>query len=316
MIRHMLAAMLTAAALLAPGVANAEFPDKAITLIVPSTPGSLPSIVAQAVSEGMQAKLGTPVLVVNRPGGNQMIGNSSVVRSPADGYTMGQAAGSLANIAAFMKEPPFDIAKDVKMLGAVAMTKLVLATGPKSEFSDFKGLIEYAKANPGKVHYSSTGADDPRLFSEAMKQQFSLNMVHVPFKGTAEAVTALIAGDIQLVWVGPSRIGDGNGLKPLAVTGTERAAQLPDVPASTELGLNDVIDQNFDMFVPGATPDDVAAKLAALLDEVTAQPDLIDKIAKAGAKVRRESPEETRKRIEARSIRAAEIAQAAGIEKQ
>ena len=134
MLKRLLIASLAAAAFAMPTVGHAEFPEKTITVIVPSTPGSQPSIVAQVITEAMQDVLGQSVIVVNRPGANQMIGNDAVVRSEPDGYTIGQASGSIANLNAFVKAPPFDPKTDVKMLGSTALTKLVLATGPTAPF--------------------------------------------------------------------------------------------------------------------------------------------------------------------------------------
>lgn len=270
--------LIAASALALASSAFAAYPDKPIKLIVPYTPGGVTDALARVMAKSLGERLGQQVLVDNRGGGGANIGADAVARSPADGYTllMGSAATHAINSSLY-KSLTYDHIKDFAPIILVAQVPNILVVNPSVPVESVKELIAYAKAHPDKLNFGSSGAGGTiHLSGELFKSMADVNMVHVPYKGSAPAVTNLIGGQIQVMFdssVVP-HIKSGR-LRPLAVTSAKRSSALPEVPTMAEAGLPGYeATAWFGILAPAGTPQSIIDKLntelvAALRDPAT-----------------------------------------------
>jgi tripartite-type tricarboxylate transporter receptor subunit TctC len=288
-----LSALLGAAAmvLLPLGTAVAqEFPAKPIRLIVGFPPGGPADFYARTIGQKL-AELGKqPVVVENRPGANGGIATEAVVRSPADGYTLLWAsAGMLAVNPSLYPSLPYNIARDLAPVILAVSVPEVLVVHPAVQAKDVKQLAALAKATPGQIAFASSGSGSlPHLAVESLKLAAGIDLVHVPYKGAAPAVTDLVAGRVQLsVFDLPVLlpfIKDGR-LRPLAVTSAKRSATLPEVPTLAEAGYPITMENWYGIAVPASTSKEVLTSLNALLGRAMQAPDTRERLATQGAMV-------------------------------
>ena len=291
---------LAAAALLATGMgsalAQADFPSKPLTMIVPFSAGGTTDILARIVGQAMGTELGQSVIIENKPGAGGNIGGQQAARSPADGYTLFMGTvGTHAINAALYSKMPFDPIKDFAPLTRVANVPNLLVANPKQPFTNVKELIAYAKANPGQVNFGSSGSGSSiHLSGELFKSMTQLDMVHVPYKGSAPAVSDLLGNQIAIMFDNmPSAIQHvrSGKLRPLAVTTAKRSPELPDVPTVAEAGVPGYEATSwFGLWAPAKTPADVQAKLHTTLVKVLKDPAVIKKIADQGGEVVIDTP--------------------------
>src|SRR5207237_4932672 len=197
------------AALAAPLIAHAQaWPSKPIRWVVPYTGGGITDVVTRVVTQKMQPALGQPIVVDNRPGANSILGADIAAKAPADGYTfLTVIAGHAANATLYSGKLPFDPVKSFAPISLAAIAPLIMTANTNFPAKDVKELIDYAKANPGKVNFGSSGIGAAaHLTTELLKQTAGIDMVHVPYKGTAPALTALMANDIQILIDVPSTL--------------------------------------------------------------------------------------------------------------
>ena len=251
------------------------YPAKPVRVVVPFPPGGPADIFGRGLAQGMSENLGQPVIVENIGGVGGVLGVDRVAKSPPDGYTLALNSASTLSIAPFsLSKIPYDVKKDFALITVVVRVPEVIAVHPSLPVKNLNELIAYAKANPGKVNFGSAGAGSiTHLAGELLKSEAKIDMVHVPYKGAAPAVTDLVGGQVQLgifdVPVLLSHIRAGK-LKALAVTSGKRAPSLPDVPTTAELKYPNVASDNwYGLVAPAATPQDVlkrihAAAMAAL----------------------------------------------------
>jgi tripartite-type tricarboxylate transporter receptor subunit TctC len=255
----------TALALAAPQ-ANAEFPERPLTLVVPFAPGGGTDNTARTLAEGMSASLGQPVIVDNRAGGGTIIGTNYVARSKPDGYTMVMATFAHAVNPALHSTLPYDTDKAFEPVALIAHSPNVLVVNPKLPFHSVKDLLDYAKANPGKLNYGSTGVGtSAHLAGELLKDLAGINMTHVAYKGAAPAVTDLLSGQIQVMLItaasATTYVKSGQ-LRALAVTSAQRSPAFPDLPTLAEAGVPGYLAESWTgMFVPAGTPQPVVLRL-------------------------------------------------------
>lgn len=252
--------------------AHASYPDRPITLVVPYTPGGVTDALARIVAKSLSERVKQSVVVENRPGGGANIGANSVAKASPDGYTllMGSAATHAIN-ASLYKKLAYDHTKDFAPIALVAEVPNILVVHPSLPVSTVPELISYAKANPGKLYFGSSGAGGTiHLSGELFKTMASVQMTHVPYKGSAPAVTDLIGGQTQLMFdssVVP-HINSGK-LRPLGVTSTKRSVALPNVPTIAEAGLPGYeATAWFGILAPAGTPESVVKKLNTDLNAV------------------------------------------------
>ncbi|MFC5478199.1 Bug family tripartite tricarboxylate transporter substrate binding protein [Massilia suwonensis] len=294
-----LAMLATGALALAPLAAQAQaFPSKGLTMIVPFSPGGTTDILARVVGGFMAKDLGQPVIIDNRPGAGGNIGAQMVARAAPDGYTilMG-TVGTHAINQSLYKKMPFDPIKDFAPVSRVALVPNLLVANPSQPFKTVKELIAYAKANPGKVTFASSGSGTSiHLSGEMFQQMAGVEMQHIPYKGSAPALTDLLGGQTAIMFDNmPSVIGHvrAGKLRPIAVTTPTRSPALPDVPTIAESGVPGYSATSwFGILAPAGTPAPVIAKLNASILKALADPEVKKKLAEQGAEPHGEKPEQ------------------------
>ncbi len=295
--RTLLASLAMAAAGALPlGAAAQAYPAKPVTIVVPFAPGGTTDILARIVGQGLTTELGQSFVVDNRAGAGGNIGASLAAKAPADGYTLFMGTvGTHAINQALYKKMPFDPVKDFAPLSRVATVPNLLVAHPSQPYKTVKELIAYAKANPGQVTYGSPGSGaSPHVSGELFKSMTGTDLLHVPYKGSAPAMTDLLGGQISIMFDNmPSAIQHvrSGKLRPIAVTTAQRSPELPDVPTIAEAGVPGYEAMSwFGMFAPAATSQLVLDKLNAALVKVLNQPDVKKKIAEQGGDVVAETP--------------------------
>ena len=291
--RHGLKMLAAAATLAVAGGAAAQgaFPSKPINIIVPFSAGGTTDILARIVGQYLGEELGQPVIIDNRPGAGGNIGGMAAARASADGYTlfMGTVGTHAINQSLYSKMP-FDPIKDFAPLSRVATVPNLLVANPAQPFKNVKELIAYAKANPGKVNFGSSGSGSSvHLSGELFKSMTKVDMVHVPYKGSAPAMTDLLGNQISVMFDNmPSAIQHvrSGKLRPIAVTTAKRSRELPDVPTIAEAGVPGYEATSwFGLWAPVKTPADVQQKLHAALVKVLKNPAVVKKIEDQGGDV-------------------------------
>ena len=253
-----------------PGAAAAQaYPAKPLRLIVTFAAGGGADFAARALAPKLGEALGQPVVVDNRPGANGALGADLVAKAAPDGYTLLLgAAGTLVVAPHLGANMPFDPMKDLAPVGLVAVSPFVVTLHPSIQANSVRELIALAKASPGKINYGTSGTGgSPQLATELFKSMTGVNMVHVPYKGLAPALTDLIGGQIQVVFADVGLVKGhiaGGKLKGLAVTSATRTAAMPELPTVAEAGVPGYAAGTwYGILVPAGTPPDIVARLSA-----------------------------------------------------
>jgi len=293
-----IAAVSLGAALVPAAFAAEAFPNKPITMVVPFVAGGTTDILARIVGQSLGEELGQPVIIDNRAGAGGNIGGQFAARAPSDGYTIFMGTvGTHAINEWLYKKMPFSPNKDFAPLTRVANVPNLLVANPAQPFKNVKELISYAQAHPGQVNFGSSGSGSSiHLSGELFKMMAKVDMIHIPYKGSAPAVTDLLGNQIAIMFDNmPSAIQHvrSGKLRPLAVTTAKRSPELPDVPTVAEAGVPGYEATSwFGLFAPTKTPADVQAKLHAAIIKVLQKPDVIKKIGDQGGEVVTESQAE------------------------
>ncbi len=262
------------------------YPSKPIRLVVGFPPGGGNDIIARMIGSKMQEAWGEPVLIDNKPGANSIIAAEFVAKSAPDGYTLlVNATGGMSVNPVLYTKLPYDSLKDFVPISMVGVFPLVLAVHPSLPASSVRELIAYAKANPGKLDYSS-GSTAFQVAAEMLKQMTGTDIRHIPYKGSAAAIAAVIAGDVQMTIVDTpplvAQIKAGK-VKALGVTSAKRAASMPELPTIAESGV-----PGYEMalwigvFAPAGTPREVVSKLNAEVVRIVRLPDIRAELAGMG----------------------------------
>jgi len=295
-----------AAALAAPLAANAApYPDKPVRIVVPYTPGGFNDTLARTASEYLTRTWKQSVVVENKPGGNTLIGNTLVAQSPPDGYTLLITPLPFSALPGLYRDKmPYDALKDFEPVIWAGSTQNILTVRADSRFKNVKELIAYAKANPGKLNYGSTGSGSSNHLSmELFLELTGTKMTHIPYKGSAPAVTALLAGDIDVLFDNLPNVYPNitaGKLAALAATGTQRAPLLPNVPTVAEAGVPGYeVTVWFGMQAPAGTPADVVKKVNAGMVQMLREQDVIDKFGKQGVEIVASSPAQFKALVDA-----------------
>ena len=313
-----IAAASLGAALMPAALAAEAFPNKPITLVVPFVAGGTTDILARIVGQSLGEELGQPVIIDNRAGAGGNIGGQFAARAPADGYTLFMGTvGTHAINEWLYKKMPFNPTKDFAPLTRVANVPNLLVANPAQPFKNVKELISYAQAHPGQVNFGSSGSGSSiHLSGELFKMMAKVDMIHIPYKGSAPAVTDLLGNQIAIMFDNmPSAIQHvrSGKLRPLAVTTAKRSPELPDVPTVAEAGVPGYEATSwFGLFTPTKTPADVQAKLHAAIIKVLQKPDVIKKIGDQGGEVVTESQAEFAKFIAAENNKWKQVVKTSG----
>jgi tripartite-type tricarboxylate transporter receptor subunit TctC len=278
-----------------------DYPNKSITLIVPFPPGGATDALSRIVAQKLSSNLGQSVIVENHPGAGGTIGAALGMRAVPDGYTLLFTTSSTHSVApSFPKKLPYDSVTDFTPIGGVAVSPAILTVTKTLPIKTVKDLVVYAKAHPGQLNYASSGVGTViQLNAEAIKAQAGIDMTHVPYKGSALAMPDLVSGKVHILFdsivSSLQPVKDGK-LTALAVGGSKRSAQLPDVPtvaeAGKDLGLGQFESTTwFGLYGPKNLPPELVAKINAALNKAIDSPDVIDRFAQLGSEPIPGSPE-------------------------
>src|SRR5580765_4018161 len=277
------------------------YPNKPIRWIVPYTGGGITDVVTRVVTQKMSVPLGQPIVVDNRPGANSILGSDIAAKSAPDGYTMVTViAGYSANVTLYAGKLPFDPLKDLVPVSLAAIAPLIMTVNNNVPAKDVRELIAYAKANPGKLNFGSSGIGAAaHLTTELFKQTAGVDMVHVPFKGTAPAMQAAMANDIQILVDTPSSLMPqvrGGKLRALGMFSGKRLLAYPDVPTLAQAGGPALESSTWVMFMaPGGTPRDIINRLSAEAARALKEADVREKLVQTGIEPVGNSPEAAKK---------------------
>lgn len=297
--RQVLAAICAGSAAAAASMARAQagFPGRPVTVVVPYAPGGQGDVFARLISNDLGKALGQSVIVDNRPGASGALGTRMVVRAAADGLTLllGQT-GEIAINGAAMKSPGYDSLKDLQGVALVGDSPLVLAVPASAPWKSLDDLIAAAKAAPGKVAYASSGTATPgHLAAAALAEAAKVQMVHIPYKGAGQAITDLIGAQVQFFMAStPSILSHikGGKVRALAVTGLEPIAALPGVPTVAEKFPGFEFSLWGGYFAPRQTPASVVQLLSQRINQIVQQPALKARFETEGTLVKSYTPQE------------------------
>ena len=296
-----------------------QYPTKPIRWIVPYTGGGITDVVTRVVTQKMSGPLGQSIIVDNRPGANSILGSDLAAKAPADGYTIVTViAGYAANVTLYQGKLPFNPAKDLVPVSLAGIAPLILTTNVNFPARDVKELIAYAKANPGKVNFGSSGIGAAaHLTTELLKQTAGIDMVHVPFKGTAPALQAEMAGDIQILVDVPSTLMPhvrGGRIKALGMFSKERIQGATEVPTIAEAGGPPLESSTWVLFMaPGNTPKDVIEKLSAATQKAINESEIKDRFSQIGIIPVGNTPAQAQQFLDAEVAKWAKVITAAGV---
>jgi tripartite-type tricarboxylate transporter receptor subunit TctC len=292
------------------------YPSKPIHVVVGFPPGGGNDIIARLVGAKMQEAWGQPVVIENKPGANSIIAAEFVAKSASDGYTLlVNATGGMSVNPVLYAKLPYDSLKDFVPISMVGSFPLVLVVNPSVPAKSVGELVAYAKANPGKLNYSA-GSTAFQVATEMFKQMTGTDIKHIPYKGSAASITAVISGDVQMTIVDSPplmpQLTSGR-VRALAVTTAKRAAAMPELPAIAESVPGYEMALWIGMFAPAGTPRDVTAKLTAEVVRIVGLPDIRERLAGMGVEPLGNSSEETAEWIRREIARYGPVVKAAGI---
>jgi len=296
------------------------WPNKPVKVIVPFTPGGSTDIAARIVSAHMSQVFGQTFIVDNRPGGGGNIGIAAVQRAEADGYTAGLLTTAHAINATLFEAPGYDLRKGLRQVGIIYSGPLVLSANPDVPFDSVQSMIAYAKKNPGKINFASTGiGGSTHLAGELFALKAGIRMTHVPYKGSAPAIADVIGGTCQIMFdttISSLPHIQAGKLRPLGVSSPQRADQLPKVPTIAEAGVPgyEVAAWN-GLCVPAGTPEAIINKLNAALLDAMAQPEIKERMYKLGSSVSPLTPAQYQQFVLAEADKWAEVLKSAHIER-
>jgi len=271
------------------GLVHAAYPDKPIKLIVPYPPGGATDVIGRILAKNLGDSLGQQVLVENRGGAGGNIGAEAVAKATPDGYTLLMGAVTSHSTMATLEKGKlrYDILKDFTPVMIVGSVPLVIVVNPNVPVRTLKGLVEYAKANPDKMNYASSGPGAPqRMGAEILQREAGLKITHVPYKGSGPAMTDLVAGQVNLmVETVPAALPFINAgqLRPLAVTTAKRISMLPDVPTTAESGMPALeVSSTFGVLAPAGTPMPIIDQLNSAIAKLLVNPEVKESFLKQG----------------------------------
>jgi len=273
-----------------------SWPSRPLRYIVPFPPGAFNDTLGRTISAELSRTLGQPMVVDNRPGGNSVIGTEIAAKSAPDGYTLFGAALPFSAIQSLYKTS-FDVTKDFAPITLAGFSANLLVANPSFPPNSVKELIEYARRNPGKINYGSSGnGTSVHLAMELFKSMTKTYMLHIPYKGSAPVVTDLIAGQVDVMFDNmPNVIGHvrAGKMKALAVTTAQRSPQAPEIPTVAEAGVPGYEQTAwFGVLAPAGTPRDIIGRLNGEIIKVLNSPDVKERFGKQGVEVRTSTPEQ------------------------
>ncbi|HXJ53097.1 MAG TPA: tripartite tricarboxylate transporter substrate binding protein [Burkholderiales bacterium] len=294
----LLAAALTVVAIASMPAYAQSYPNRPIRVIVPQPPGGGFDLVARVIAEPLARVMGNPVVVDNRPGAGMLLGTEAAAKADADGYTILLGAKpNLAFNAGLYDRLPYDPRTDFVPVGIATFNPYTLVARNDLPFASLNEILAYAKANPGKLTYASAGNGTGQHITAAVTFHLAgVQVTHVPYKGAAPAYQDLLPGRVDLFFDNSATAQpqiEARRVKPIAVSGTERLAALPDVPTVRESGLDFDNETWIGYFVRAGTPAPIVARLRADFDKVLAMPEITAGLEKRGYRTPRLSGKDT-----------------------
>ncbi|MBI1965661.1 MAG: tripartite tricarboxylate transporter substrate binding protein [Betaproteobacteria bacterium] len=302
---------------MAAGAAAQGYPSRPIRMIVPQAPGSASDTVARIIAAELTRYLKQQVVVDNRPGGALMIGLELTAKAPPDGYTIGYAMIGALAISPNVQKPPLDVQNDLQPVSQTTTGQMLLAVSPTTPFKSVRDLVAYAKQNPGKLNYASSGNGTPgHVGFELFKVMTGANIVHVPYKGGAAGIADLIAGQVQTMLESTNSItphAKAGRVRGLAVTGPKRSAALPEFPTIAEAGVPGYEATTWTGIVaPRGMPRPIVLRLNAELNRMTASPGYKEKVNLIGSEPAGGTPEQFAQFIRSEYAKWGDIVRRAG----
>ncbi|HEY8607748.1 MAG TPA: tripartite tricarboxylate transporter substrate binding protein [Noviherbaspirillum sp.] len=292
--------------------ASDDYPSRPIKWVVPFTPGGAMDSMARTLGEKLGQNMGQPIVIENRPGAGGTIGSSMVAKSDPDGYTMMIVSIGHAVNPALYPKLSYDAVKSFEPVSLVGIVPNVLVAHADAKFNNVKELIAQAKAAPGKLTYASAGTGTTiHLAAELFNTTAGVDLLHVPYKGSAPAVTDLLGKQVDVMFDSVSSAKphiDSGRLKALAVTTSKRSSVLPKVPTVAEAGLKGYeLNGWYAVFVPAGTPRPIVNRLNSEIVKALKQPDVVKRFTQLGAEPVGSSPEELAKYLKTETTRWAEV---------
>jgi tripartite-type tricarboxylate transporter receptor subunit TctC len=298
--------------------AQQGWPGKPVRIIVPFTPGTGMDILARTLAPHFQAAWGNAIVVENRPGASGNVGAGAVAKAPADGLTLLMGVNTLIINPALYANMTYDPLKDLAPIGLCATGSFLLVASAASKLRSVDELVRAARANPGKLDYASPGIATPHhMAMELFKLQAKVSITHIPFSGTAGAVSAVLSGDVPLMFlpvhVAMAQVKSGR-LVVLAAAGARRSTLAPDVPTLAEVGYPGIqAELWYGMLAPAGTPREIIARVHDDMVKALALPEVRSALAAQGMEVAPSSPEDMAALMQRDAARWAAVVQRAGI---
>ena len=306
--------------LLLPALAAAQdFPSKPIKLIVPFPPGGPNDIIARVVGQRMSELVRQPIVIENRSGQAGVLGTDAIAKAVPDGYTIGIVSASALVINPFMEKTPYDVARDIAPVTLNVTVPEMLVVASNVPANNMAELVALAKAQPGKLNFASAGIGGlPHLAGELFKLTAKIDIVHVPYRGAAPAINDLLGQQVEMTFLDLPvilpQIKAGT-LRPIALGARTRSPLAPDVPTTAELGMPDILIENwYGMVAPGGTPEKIIKELNRIANEAMADPGVKAKLADQGLTVASDTLEHFRSFIEKESLRWSKVIKDAGLQ--
>jgi tripartite-type tricarboxylate transporter receptor subunit TctC len=296
----------------------ADYPSRAIRLVVPYPPGGGTDTVARPLAQKLTESIGQPIVIDNRGGASEIIGTEVVARAQPDGYTLLMTTNAFAINVALQRKLPYDAARDFAPVGRLITTPFMLVAHPALQAASIRELITLAKAQPGKLNYASLGSGTPHhLAMEWFKVLAGVDIVAVPYKGVGPGLAAVTAGEVELMLTGlTAGLAQvrGGKLRAIALTTATRSSAAPDIPTIAEAGFAgyDALAW-YGILAPAGTPPDVIARMNAEIGKALAAPDLRQRLANIGVDPAPGTPAELLRLIADETTLWAKIIKAAGI---
>jgi tripartite-type tricarboxylate transporter receptor subunit TctC len=304
---------------LAPSAAAQGYPNKPIKWIVPYTPGGITDSVTRLVTAKLAESLGQPVVIENKPGANSQIGADLVAKAPPDGYTfLTVIAAHAANATLYAGKLPFDTTRSFAPVSLAAVAPLILTVNNSFPAKDMKELIAYAKANPDKISFGSSGVGAAaHLTTELLKQTADIRMVHVPYKGTAPALAGLLGGDIQVLVDVPSSLMPhvrAGKIRALGMFSAKRVTGAAEVPTVAEAGGPAIESSTWVLFLaPAGTPREIVQRISAETAKIVNSPEMKTRFEQLGIEAVGNTPEQAAAFLNGEIAKWAKVINTAGV---
>ena len=311
--------VLAALLLSSPAIAADEYPSKPIRLIVPFPPGGPNDLIARVIGQRMSEIARQPVIIDNRGGQAGVLGTDAIAKAAPDGYTIGIVSASAIVISPSMEKIAYDPQRDLLPITLVATVPEMLVVAKDVPANNMSELVALAMAQPGKLNFASAGVGGlPHLAGELFKLTAKIDIVHVPYRGAAPAINDLLGQQVQMTFLDLPvilpQIKAGN-LKPIALGARERARQAPDVPTTAEVGMPELLIENwYGMIGPAGLPREILDKINRVAVEAMSDPAVRDKLGDQGLTLVPQTPEQFRAFIAAEATKWSTVVKNAGLE--